>query len=167
MTRPEPGDFAVVSAGGIGGPLIDLAERLNGAGPFAAYQHAFIYTGHGGGEDIIQAEPSGAAYGPLTGHAETLWSTGRIRLTTVQRTAIVAAADGYVGTPYSFLDYAALAAHHWHVRVPGLRRYIAATGHMICSQLADRCYQDAGVHLFADHRWNGYVTPPDLARIIT
>jgi hypothetical protein len=37
---------------------------------------------------------------------------------------------------------------------------------MICSQLVDQCYQDAGVHLFADGRWPGDVTPADLYRLI-
>ncbi len=33
---------------------------------------------------------------------------------------------------------------------------------MICSQLVDQSYQDAGVHLFSDGRWSGYVTPGAL-----
>ena len=37
---------------------------------------------------------------------------------------------------------------------------------MICSQLVDYCYLMAGVHLFNDGRWPGYVTPEDLANVI-
>jgi cell wall-associated NlpC family hydrolase len=162
-TDPEPGDFAVVSVGGTPGRLIGLGERLNGAAAFSEYQHAFIYVGNG---QVVQAEPAGAAYASVSPHTKTLWSSGRIPLTASQRSAISRAARGYVGTPYSALDYLAIALHHWHLPIPHLRGYIASTGHMICSQLVDRCYQDAGVQLFADERWNGYVTPADLARLV-
>ena len=169
MTAPQPGDFAVVSVGGTAGRLIRLGEQLNGAGAFGIYQHALIYMGNEyNGDDIgvIQAEPTGAAFAPLTPHARTLWSTGKFSLTGKQRLAIEDAAIGYVGTPYSALDYFAIAAHHWHIPVPHLKAYIQSGGHQICSQLVDRCYQDAGVHLFDDGRWPGFVTPSDLARRI-
>ena len=167
MTAPQPGDFAVVSAGGTPGRLVQLGEWLNGAGTFDVYQHAFIYTGLEGDKAVIQAEPTGAAYAPLTPHANTLWSTGKFDLNVNQRAEIVAAAIGYIGTPYSWLDYFALAAHRFHIPAPHLRAYIKATGSMICSQYVDRCWQDAGVQIFADKRWNGDVTPPDLARRIS
>lgn len=170
MTAPQPGDFAVVSVGGPPGWLIGLGERLNGSGASGDYQHAFIYAGRspgfGPGHDIIQAEPAGASWAALTPHGKTLWSTGKIPLTGPQRVAIVKAAIGYVGTPYSALDYLAIALHHWRIPIPHLKAYIAATGHMICSQLVDQCYADAGVHLFSDNRWPGYVTPADLAQLL-
>lgn len=159
---PQPGDFAVVSAGGIAGPLISFGEWLNGDG-FGTWEHAFIYIGSG---QIIQAEPGAANQRPLTPHAHTLWSSDAIPLTDPQRHAVVAAARGYLGAPYSFLDYAALALHRVHLPVPGLRAFIADTGHMICSQLVDQCYQDAGIQLFNDGRFNGYVTPAALAAVI-
>jgi hypothetical protein len=167
MTVPQPGDFAVVSAGGTPGRLVQAGEWLNGAGPFDIYQHAFIFTGGAADLAVVQAEPTGAAYAALTPHARTLWSTGKIPLTDWQRDRIVEAAVGYVGTPYSALDYLAIALHHWHLPIPHLKAYISSTHHQICSQLVDQCYQDAGVHLFADGRWPGYVTPADLARRIS
>jgi hypothetical protein len=168
MTAPQPGDFAVVSAGGIAGPVVGAAERwLLGAGPYSDYQHAFIFVGGEGDRAIIQAEPTGAAYAPLTPHAKTLWSTGRIELTDDQRDRIVHAAVGYLGTPYSFLDYLAIGLHRLRIPIPHLKAYIGATGHQICSALVDQCYADAGVHLFDDNRWPGFVTPPDLARRIS
>ncbi|MFJ9567446.1 hypothetical protein ACIRQQ_46390 [Streptomyces fuscichromogenes] len=60
--------------------------------------------------------------------------------------------------PYCFADNAALATHGLHIPAPGLRTFVASTGHMICSQLVDRAYLDAHVHLFGDGRWEGYVT---------
>lgn len=160
---PQPGDFAVVSAGGLVGKLIRFGEWLNGSG-FDQYEHAFIYVGDG---NIVQAEPTGAAECPMKGHRLTLWSSGVISLTDEQRARVVSAALGYVGTPYSFADYLALALHRLHVPFPGLRDYVSDSKHMICSQLVDQCYRDAGVDLFADGRWPGYVTPADLAAVIT
>lgn len=159
---PEPGDFAVVSAGGLAGRAVAFGEWLNGDG-FGTWEHALVYVGGG---KIIQAEPGGANEAPLSGHAHILWSSGVIPLTDPQRKAVCDAARGYVGVPYSALDYAALVAHRLHIPAPGLRGYIGSTGHMICSQLVDQCYADAGVHLFKDGRWPGYVTPAALAALI-
>ncbi|MFB7949474.1 hypothetical protein ACFC6L_31700 [Kitasatospora phosalacinea] len=164
-TPPLPGDFAVVRMGGRTGRLIRIGQFLNGDG-FADYEHAFVHVGDG---ELVEAQPGGAVLRPLSSYDDrpALWSTGRIPLTDEQRSAITAAARAYVGTPYSFADYLALAAVRLHLPIgPPLRHYVASTEHMICSQLVDQCYQDAGVHLFADHRWPGYVTPADLARLL-
>jgi uncharacterized protein YycO len=154
---PQPGDFQLVPTAGIGGKLIELGQWLNGDG-ICPYEHVRIYVG---GNEFVEAEPQAArlARYPLD---LGMWSTGIIPLTNAQRSAITAAARGYVGTPYSGLDYMALVLHRLHIPAPGLQAYISSTGHMICSQLVDQCYLDAGVHLFADGRWPGYVTPADL-----
>ena len=159
---PMPADFACVSMGGEAGRLVALGERLNGSA-FTQYQHAFIYMGD---RRIVEAEPGGARERLLQGYGSIVWSTGKIPLTAAQRGKIVAAAAGYIGTPYSWLDYVALALHRLHVPAPGLRAFIGSTHSMICSELVDRAYADAGVHLFADGRWPGYVTPADLAAVI-
>jgi len=87
-------------------------------------------------------------------------------LTGDQREAICAAAHRYLGVPYSFADYLAIAMHRFHIHVPCLRRYVATSQHMICSQLVDRIYLDGGVRLFADNRWPGYVTPLALYELL-
>lgn len=158
----QPGDLAAVRTGGDTGALIRLGEFLNGDG-FGDYEHALIYIGGG---EIVEAEPGGARRRARGVESGDLWSTGLWNLSTATRSRICAAATRYVGTPYGWLDYAALATHRLHIPAPGLRGYIASTGHMICSQLADQCYADAGVHLFADGRWPGYVTPGALANLI-
>jgi hypothetical protein len=162
---PQAGDFACVSMGGEGGRLIALGERLCGDA-FTQYQHAFIFIGGG---QIVEAEPGGARAAPLGGYGNIAWSTGKIPLTAQQRAAICAAALRCTSprpVGYSWLDYLAIAAHRFRLPVPGLRAFVASSGHMICSQLTDMCYQAAGVHLFTDNRWNGYVTPADLAGLI-
>lgn len=160
---PLPGDFAVCSIAGQAGALISAMERL-GYGHATRWDHAFIYMGSG---QIVQAEPGGAVLAALGTPACLLWSTGIIPLTGPQRSAICEAAAGYAErhTGYSWLDYGAIAAHRFHLPAPGLKGFIASTGHMICSQLVDECYQDAGVHLFQDGRWPGFVAPFDLARV--
>ena len=157
----QPGDFAVVRPRSLVGDDIDIAERL--AGYKGGFVHAFVAVDDG---NIVEAEPHGAVCHPF--HYDPYgveWSTGRLVLTPAERSAIVAAAMGYVGTPYSFLDHAAIAAHRFHLWAPGLQRYVKSTRHMICSQLVAQCYADAGVDLFPG-RWPGFVVPDDLAAII-
>lgn len=158
----QPGDFAAVQTAGDTGALIRLGEALNGDG-FGDYEHALIYIGDG---EIVEAEPGGARRRVRGVQAGDLWSTGLWNLTPQAREKIRAAAIGYIGIPYGWLDYFALAAHRLHIPAPGLKDYIASTGHMICSQLVDQCYADAGVYLFSDGRWPGYVTPGALANLI-
>lgn len=161
---PQPGDFAVCRMGGTAGKLVSLGEWLCGD-RFTRFGHAFIYAGGG---HVTEVEPGGARSVPLSAarYGDTLWSTGRIPLTGTQRAAICLAARFYIGVGYSWLDYVAIAGHRLRIPAPGLQSYIASTKHQICSQLVDQCYADAGVHLFSDGRWPGYVTPADLAAVI-
>jgi hypothetical protein len=134
--QPLPGDFAVVRILGDVGRLIRVGQWLDGDG-YENYEHAFIDVGDG---QLVEAQPHGAR--------------------------LVAAARSYIGVPYSFLDYGSLALARFHVRPPVVTRYIADTHHMICSQLVDQCYVDAGVHLFTDGRFPGDVTPGNLYELI-
>jgi hypothetical protein len=165
ILQPEPGDFAVVSVSGQGGALISAMERI-AYDHSTHWDHAFIYIGQG---CIVQAMTGGAETAPLGSYAYAIWSTGILFPTAPQRRAIVAAAnaDAARKVPYSYLDYAAIAAHRFHIPAPGLREYIASTSHLICSQLVDQCWADAGYHLFDDGRWPGYVSPFDLGQMLT
>lgn len=160
----RPGDFGLVRIEGGAGRMIRFGQWLNGDG-FADFEHAFVYVGDG---RIVEAEPGGARETGLADYdgRPIAWSTGRVQVTDVQRAWVVAVARSYRGVPYSFADYSSLTLARFHVRLPLVRRFVADTGHMICSQLVDQCYQDAGVHLFADRRWPGDVTPGDLYRLI-
>jgi hypothetical protein len=167
----QPGDFACVKIISTPGRLITVGEWLDGSGSAAsAYDHAFIYVGMGDEKSprgyVIGAQPSGARLDPMAAYdhrGDALWSSGKIPLTQEQRDKIVASALACKGVGYSYADYLAIAAHRFHVPAPGLREYIASSRHMICSQLVDYCYQQAGVQLFTDNRWDGFVTPADLA----
>lgn len=167
--QPQPGDFGLVKMGGTGGKWIRIGQFAAGvlAGDGTEdedYQHAFIYVGSG---DIVEAEPGGAKRTQIH-YGNILWSTGIIPLDSSQRVLIVEAARKYVGTPYSSADYFAIAAMRLHAGavIPVLKKYVESSKHLICSQLVDQCYQDAGIHLFRDNRWPGYVMPSSLAGLL-
>jgi hypothetical protein len=159
--EPQPGDFFLAPISGHVGLGVRFGQFLNGEG-FLPYQHAGVLLNSSG--TTIEAMPGGAIYGHLDKWKpeELIWSTGIIELTSPQRADICRRGYHLQGVPYSFLDYLALAAHRFRVRVPGLKNYIASSGHMICSQLVDHLYDSAGKHLFFDGRWDGYVSPASL-----
>ena len=189
MIIPQAGDFCCVPVAGEVGVLIRLGEKLNGSA-FSRYQHTEIYAGTDDevmavAEDVrirtslattsqfgwtISAYPDGAKLVPLRCSPAELpgasWSSDVIPLTTQQRHDIIVVALSLQGTPYGFVDYLALALHHFHVNDPALRRFITSTKSMICSEFTDHCYTAAGVNLFTDGRWEGDVTPADLAQLI-
>lgn len=164
MTSALPGDFFLVPMRGIGGPAIQFGQFLNGDG-FDPVQHAGMYLGDG---VTIEAYPGGAIKGSIEAYSgvQIVWSSDFFDLTPDQRMKLVEISLGFEGVPYSFLDYAALAAHRFHVPTPGLKRFIDSSGHMICSQLVDRVHELAGVQLFDDKRWHGDVTPGDLYNLV-
>ncbi|MET9959301.1 hypothetical protein ABZ128_09465 [Streptomyces sp. NPDC006326] len=160
--NPFLGDFALTKIRGVAGAFVGAGQWLVGDG--APVHHAFVYVGAG---QVVQAMPGGAELIPLEEASPVVaWSTGRIPLTTDQRFGIRDEARSLVGTPYSFLDYASIAAARFHVRPRLVRDFVASTGHMICSQLVDEVYKRAGVHLFDDGRLPGDVTPGDLWRLV-
>lgn len=161
---PLMGDFEVVPIKGKGGRLIRLGQYLNGSG-FKDYEHARLYLGNG---RMIEAEPTGARIVPLQASDGGMWSTRIIKLTIAERNKIVKFGRLCEGVGYSDLDYFALAAHklRLHPLDNILKNRVTSSEHLICSQLVDWCYMMAGVHLFDDGRWPGYVTPGDLAGIL-
>ena len=172
--QPLPGDFFLVPMAGRIGFLIRVGQWLNGDG-WRRVQHAGIYIGC---NETIEAMPGGAIRGDIRRYRpeDIVWSSGYEiygvgpdydgPLTNVERGVIALTAIGYQGTPYSFLDYLGLALARFRLRPRWLKAYIASTGHMICSQLVDQCYLEAGVHLFKDGRLPGDVTPADLYNVL-
>lgn len=173
MNAP-PGSFFLVSIGGASGFAIGVAQALCAAP--SRYAHAGIVISNSG--DIVEAEPGGARIGNLTEYAGRAilicdgpvqtamqkWEGGQQDWSeTALRQTVVAQARKMVGTPYSALDYAALALLHWGLPSGWVRRRVERSGRMICSQLADAAYRRAGIHLFSDGRLSGDVMPADLA----
>jgi hypothetical protein len=157
MTSIQPGTIGLTQISGDVGKLIRVGQFLNGNG-FADYQHAFVYLDTDG--SILEAEPGGARVGNVREYDDIYWCENIATRYGKRLNDVVAAAAKYRNTPYSFLDYLAIAQRRLHLPTLGFRSYVASTGHMICSQLCARAYFDAGIPLYSE--WTGYVTPLDL-----
>lgn len=173
-TYPVGGFFCTTVTGWVG-KLIWLGQLA--CGRLSRYQHAGIITTADGG--TLEGQPGGARPGHLSNYAgrPLLICDGPILDEVARRAAlgedphaveaelrgkVPAVAAGLLGTPYSALDYFALAALHLHLPSQRLRDYVQATGHLICSALDDVFFQRLGIHLFAG-KLPGDVLPADLA----
>ena len=173
LAQPEPGDFCCVPVSGAVGFGIQAGQWLDGD-KFQPYDHTEVYVGQPDREGpfgyTVSTYPNGHGRRRLpclpAQVPGSLWSSGLYDLTDVQRAAVVSWAGVHEDTGYSFADYGALFLRMMHVPAPGLGGYIRSTGHMICSQFVDAAWEAAGVHLFDDKRWPGYVKPGDLARLL-
>ncbi len=178
LAPPAPGDFCCVPVSGGVGLGIEIGQWLDGD-KFQPYDHAEIFVGQadtaGPYGYTVSAYPDNGKNGrtgrrplpcPPAELPGSLWSSGLIALTDAERQAIIAWAMDHQRMGYSFLDYAALAAHAAHLDLPWLQSYIGSTRRMICSQFVDADYAAAGVHLFDDGRWPGYCKPADLAQLL-
>jgi hypothetical protein len=166
MTTPRtplPGDFGVVSVKGFPGLLIRVGQFLLGDG-FWNFEHAFIVLPQ---DTLIEAEPDGARIVALSEYSRAMADYSQILLTSEQREKIISVAEGLVGTPYSWIDYFSLLLLRLHLRPHWVVTFVASRKSLICSQLVDLCYTEAGVHLFSDGRFSGDVTPADLYRLIS
>jgi uncharacterized protein YycO len=157
---PKPGDFGLSVIDGHVGWWINLGQAI--IRDSSRYTHAFVVVDDG---MVIEAKPGGAEKNPVAPYVgKAIFS--RLDLTEEQRSRVIEEAKKLEGTPYSFLDYLALALLHFGIRPKRLRKYIADSGHMICSQLVDEAYLRAGVHLFSDGRDPQDVTPGDLLYVL-
>lgn len=182
MTLPPPGSFGLSRIGGTLGTAVHIGQAL--LGDSSIFTHAFVVLDKG---EIIQAEPRGARILPLETYLgrpnvafcdapilNRVAELGRRRTTKYAgwttdtehelRVRIVHHARALEGTPYSFLDYLALAAERVGITPTPILRRMEQTKEMICSQLVDEVYRRAGIHLFTDGRRSQSVTPGDLAR---
>lgn len=160
MTISNPGRIGLTQIHGKVGFGIRVGQFLNGSG-FEDFEHAFMDLGDG---TLIEAEPGGARIRPLDEYdpKHVHWCDGIYSKTPPQfRQTIADEARKLKGTPYSFLDYDAIAAHRLGLDTKFLQRYIGRTGHLICSQLVDLASTRGGYKIFND-RWDGFVTPGDL-----
>lgn len=151
---------------------IDMAALLRGrraetAGPLT---HAFLVVDGG----YVEAMPGGARFvmaaAQLVERFGQGWAYARLPADVGRDGAFRRAAyeaGQMLGTPYGWAQYAAIAG----LTLTGgavadpkglLARYVSRSPAMICSQLVDEAYRRAGVHLFADGRPPGYVTPGAL-----
>ena len=174
MSTYKPGSFFLAAAEGWAGYGIALGEAL--AGSPSRYTHAGIIVAADG--TCVEAEPHGARLGNVRAYKHTLISDGPVQqwMSSVAgddrylkpaeeyiRDKVVYEARNLLGTPYSALDYFALAALHLHLPSRWIRNRVQSSGHAICSQLVDLGYLRSGIHLYSDGRYPGDVMPSDLA----
>jgi uncharacterized protein YycO len=136
--NPQPGDFGLVSIPGGVGFLIRVGQWLNGNG-FKNYEHAFIVLD---AYSLLEAMPGGAKVSSLSKYAGSNVRYSTVSLTDVQRSSIVAQARKLQGVPYSFLDYFAIAAKRFNLKLPWLDARVKSSKHMICSQIVAKLYDD-------------------------
>lgn len=174
------GSFILTEIGGWTGRWVSGVQAFVRGG--SQWTHAAVVVGGG---YMVEAQPGGAVLSPVSRILDRpfLVADDPVRLHVAQavlpqvagareayearlRSDVAVAARSLLGTPYSFLDYAALLAVELGLgKVSGaLRRYVESSGHLICSALVDRAYSRAGIELFADERHAGDVTPGDLDR---
>lgn len=167
--QPMVGDIACVPMHAPGGPLIRAGEgvlrsiyRDRLPAKAVDYQHAFTYGGQG---FVFEARPGGAGFRELAefNQEKILWLPQP--LSVQQRQQIQSLMNSKIGCPYSFVDYAAIAATALDVDwcADWAKSYVSADGHMICSQMCDWLQMGVGHNIFRDGRWPGLVTPMDLA----
>lgn len=155
---PTTGDFMLVKTPGWRAKVIQAVTR-------SEVNHAVVLVNPG---QIVEADPGGAQEVPLDTYdgMPKWWS--RIELTTAQRRNIAVAARALVGTPYSWMDVLCVGlAHLFGVHVPArVRARLSDPSRLMCSQLVDAVYLQAGVHLFTDGRLPGDVSPGDLLDLV-
>ncbi|WP_350347249.1 hypothetical protein ABIQ69_11470 [Agromyces sp. G08B096] len=153
------GQVAIISGHGWAARLVQVVTR-------SAHNHVVI----GIGNDIcVSAEPRGAILRPTSYYPDRgdriTWS--RFNLTPDQADAIADWAFDAEGTEYSWIDfvYAGIASLLKQHTPRFIRERVASPDRLICSQLADLALQAGGIHLFADQRPYGAVTPADFAQV--
>lgn len=169
MVKLQPGDFFLVNTHGDISLGIQAAEFVADRFRKSPWTHAGIVTSvnaDGTPRTIVEAEPGGTVEVPwhYDGY-KVAFSSGQFEdLNARQRDLVVFAARQCATSKikYAFDDYGALALHALHIQAPGLQEFIKDSGHMICSQEVDYCYQWAAYQLFSDGRWNGDVMPSSL-----
>jgi hypothetical protein len=144
--------------------------------------HVFVVTQGGSSPKAVEAMPNGAREVDIDGR----WGADYVYLRPAYQSAdptfevdmpghpyaigqselVAQCAREYIGVPYSFADYVAIAGVHFGIKNGLVRRYVKASGHQICSQLADQALCDAGFHVYDDGRLPGDVTPSDLFRTL-
>lgn len=183
--NPAPvGSFGLTRIGGLTGRLVGAMQGAAGQG--SSYTHAFLVLDGG---EVVEAEPgaAGARIRPLADYlaraeadpGSVVFCDAPVRrrlaaygggdtggyLEGVLRRMVAEAGRALEGTPYSLVDYASLALLHTvgaEHRPAWLTRYVATSGHLICSQLVDHAYTQVGIELYDDRRAPGDVMPADL-----
>lgn len=158
MTAPRPAEIGVTPSTGF---IPAVIKKVTGDERAA---HAFIATGVG--DEIIEAEPSGAKRGHASEYKTVYWLTALTDgMTDEQRQQAVAWAVDHIGTPYSFIDDAYIGfARLFHWAPKWMRRWLASDQTLECAQLDVAALRAGGNDLFPG-KPAGAEAPSDLDRL--
>lgn len=111
-------------------------------------------------DHCVEAQPGGAVLSPLSKWPNAVWSN--FPLTPAQAEGTAQWAIDHIGTPYGFLDDAAigigLLLNHWAGFE--LQRFLSSDHSLQCAQLADAALTKGGkFKVFDDNRLDGAVYP--------
>jgi hypothetical protein len=169
--NPRPGDLILSRMPDAAGILVLLGEKLiaddSGFGHVDVVVNALgdPHFPHG---RVVRAMPRGAEFADLAPRLAPTHAVCTIPLSIEQRGMVPAVAATFTtprggrGIPYSFRSYLALALIHWGFNPQWLLAWIARTGELMCSQLADELLRRVGFQLFDDGGWRGDVSPGDI-----
>lgn len=146
----RPGDVALVRTDNLIGGAIRLGTR-------SRVNHARLVVSEDG--RCLEANADGADFGWIRPSDIVVTAP----LTDDQRSAIGPIAKQLAGTPYGYLDCAALGLAQLGITLPSVKRRLARPDRLFCSQLVDYAWQLAGFHAFNDLRPPQDVSPGDLA----
>lgn len=172
----RPGDLGFTKIGGHAGTFVGAAQWLLAhtadSDDVFTFEHVYVVTEitDDGTVLAVEAMPGGAREVAINDRwtrdfaylRPNYWSDDHKN----QGVQVAAAARLYINVPYSFADYAAILGLHMGIDNGAVRRYVTASGHMICSQLADQALSDAGFHVFNDKRLPQDVMPIELYRAL-
>lgn len=155
-SAPRTGQFGVVRTKGFVASVIRLMTR-------SQVNHAYIYISE---DHIVEAESYGAVTSKASKYADSVTAESDWCLAPSEAREIAAAAQRLLGRPYGFLDIVCITLALFGLRYEWLLRRVESSRNLICSQLVDRAYHNAGVPLYTDGRPDGLVTPGDLLLLL-
>ncbi len=156
---PKPGDIGLTSSRAWTGRAVRSLQALIDDDTIVTHTFLVLYDGF-----IIEAQPGGAKFNRLDKYPDAQFTD--VELTDAERYNICIEGISMHGVGYSWLDYLALGLTHFKIfPADFVRRRVAKSDKLMCSQLCAEAYRRAGVDLFLDSRHPMDVTPGDLGRL--
>jgi len=145
-----PGDVALARGNDFVGMGIQFGTR-------SRFNHVRLLVDTKG--KVLEADASGAQWHHV--HPDDV--VVRPPLTVAEQAQIPEIAAHLHGTPYGFLDCAALGLAQFGLTLPSVTRRVSRPDRLFCSQLVDYAWFLAGFHAFDDGRVPQDVSPGDIA----
>lgn len=185
----RPGDIGFGPIGGAAGLVVKAGQLMLGERVRlgrVSIDHVFVVTDaqylDGDWSNVanppmcVEAMPGGARHVSIADRWTDRYAYVRPNYPGEKYTGMLVATEArcLIDTPYSFLDYASLAARERHISAwmpdaleDRIAQRVLSSGSMICSQLADQALTRAGYQVFDDGRLSQEVMPGELFHQLT